>query len=102
MRVLAAPFSRHFSCRASHFLPAAADQPLDEDGHPLPTKTFTMIVDGKEVRRQRLCGRSRDLLQVEVVHTQFRVSEDHKLRAMLKKQSAKVMVCLFCFIFCCV
>ena len=34
---------------------------------------------------------SRDALQVEVVHTQFRVSEDHKLRAMLKKQSAKVV-----------
>ncbi len=29
-------------------------------------------------------------LQVEVVHTQFRVSEDHKLRVMLKRQSAKV------------
>lgn len=28
--------------------------------------------------------------QVEVMHTQFRVSEDHKLRAMLKRQSAKV------------
>jgi hypothetical protein len=28
--------------------------------------------------------------QVEVMHTQFRVSQDHKLRTMLKKQSAKV------------
>jgi hypothetical protein len=27
---------------------------------------------------------------VEVMHTQFRVSEDHKLRALLKKQSARV------------
>jgi hypothetical protein len=40
--------------------------------------------------------RARHALQVEVVHTQFRVSEDHKLRAMLKKQSAKVMWRLFC------
>ena len=30
------------------------------------------------------------VVQVELVHTQFRVSEDHKLRSMLKRQSAKV------------
>lgn len=54
--------------------PTMGGPPLDENGNPLPQKTFTMILDGKEV---------------ELVHTQFRVSEDHKLRSMLKRQSAK-------------
>ncbi len=47
--------------------------------------------------------------QVELFHTQFRQSEDHKLRAMLKRQSAKVCYvkrlrcgALFLFVFACV
>lgn len=38
----------------------------------------------------QLCMRALHSSKVEVMHTQFRVSEDHKLRALLKKQSAKV------------